>query len=101
MMDKMHNPFEALSKIFIDNQNNFNLKADDLRNRSRILSQKLNKVIEQLEINPFDADLNLYLNIEEESRFILIVAKEVEKQRKKITDSIEMLSEANKVSLNG
>ena len=97
----MVNPFEALSRIFIDNQNKFNLKTDDLRNRSRVLSEKLKKAVTQLESNAFDADLNLFLNIEEEARFILIVAKEVEKQRKKITDSVKMLSEANRISLNG
>jgi len=100
-MDKLVNPFEALSSIFVSNQTNFNMKADDLRNRARVLSEKLKKLTSQLETDVFNADLNILLNLEEEARFILIVAKELEKQRKKITDSIKMLSEANRISLNG
>ena len=30
MMNNVVNPFEALSKIFIENQNKFNLKVEDL-----------------------------------------------------------------------
>ena len=61
---------------------------------------ELNLVKKQLDEEPFTADLNLYLNIEEESRLILLVAKEVEFQRDKIIDSVNKMKSSNEIKLN-
>ena len=98
--NETNNPFQQLSQIFVDNQKSFNAKTDDLRNRTRILTQKMKKVTEQLEQDPFSADLNLYLNIEEEVRLIYVVAKEVEDHRDKITNSVKLLHDSNRIKLN-
>jgi len=98
--DENINPFQQLSQIFVDNQKSFNAKTDDLRSRTRVLSKKMLKVVEQLEVDPFSADLNLYLNIEEEVRLIYLVAKEVEDHRDKIVNSVSLLNESNKIKLN-
>ena len=93
-------PFAALSQIFIDNQRHFNIKCDDLRKRTKSFADKLNSIYTQLSDNPFDANLNLYLNIEEEARLVLSVAKELEFHRENIVNSVDMLKETNKIKLN-
>ena len=66
-MSQKANPFSELSQLFIDNQRNFNKKCNNLLERTSNLAAKLNLVKKQLDEEPFTADLNLYLNIEEES----------------------------------
>ena len=100
MNDNNQNPFQALSKIFIENQKTFDSKVGDLRNRTRVFAERLSNVVAQLETDPFSADLNLYLNIEEESRLIFVVAKELEVQKDKILKSIDLLEASNKIKLN-
>ncbi len=99
-MDENNNPFVALSQIFIDTQRVFNQKCKDLSQRTHNLSSKLSTVREQLEADPFSTNLNMYLNIEEESKLILVVAKEVEHQREKILKTVDLLKNSNKIQLN-
>ena len=99
-MNLENNPFTELSQIFVDNQRTFAEKCKNLIDRTSNFTNKLNNVKKQLNDNAFDANLNLYLNIEEEARLILMVAKEVEYQREQIVNSINMLKSSNKVKLN-
>ena len=94
------NPFQKLSELLINNQNSFNQKVSELRRRSRSLSEKLALIYEELESEPFNANLNNLLNLEEEARLLLFVAKEVESQRDKIANSVDLLQKSNIVKLN-
>ena len=94
------NPFEVLSRLFVDNQRQLNVKTEDLSNRVNSLSQKLNNLKTQLNDDIFSANLIAILNIEEESRLILSVAKELEFQREQITKSVELLQDSKKIKLN-
>ena len=99
-MSEENNPFVELSQIFIDNQRNFNSKCKNLIERTANFANKLNTVKHQLDETPFEADLNLYLNIEEEARLVLMVAKEVEFQREQILKTVKLLKSSNKIKLN-
>ena len=99
-MENENNPFVELSQIFIDNQRTFNSKCKELADRTGSLASKLHEAKERLIQNPFDTNLNAYLNIEEESRVILSVAKEVEFHRDKIIKTVELLKASNEIKLN-
>jgi hypothetical protein len=99
-MNQENNPFNELSQIFVDNQRVFAEKCRNLTERTQNFASKLNEVKNQMNENPFEANLNLYLNIEEEARLILVVAKEVEFQRDQILKSVNMLKSSNKIKLN-
>ena len=93
-------PFVELQQIFIDNQRQFNMKCEDLKRRTKSFYQKLSQAHSQLNDDPFSANLNLYLSIEEEARIVLSVAQELEFQRDKIVNSLNMLKESSKTKLN-
>ena len=99
-MNDENNPFVELSQIFIDNQREFNQKCKNLIDRTASFANKLEVVRDQLSSDPFAANLNLYLNTEEEARLILVVAKEVEFQRDRILETVKLLKQSNKVKLN-
>lgn len=99
-MSDENNPFLELSNLFIENQRQFNIKADDLTKRLTDLSRKLSTLKSQLNDNIFTADLIAILNIEQESSLILSVAKELEFQRDQINNSLELLKETKKIKLN-
>tara|TARA_B100000287_G_C20135003_1_gene583795 strand:- start:241 stop:552 length:312 start_codon:yes stop_codon:yes gene_type:complete len=95
-----YDPFEELTKIFIDNQRNFTSKTNDLIDRTKNLKEKLDLVLKQLSQNCFKTNLNLYLNLEEEAKLIVMVAKEVEFQRDNILKSVEVLKQSKEIKLN-
>ena len=99
MEDKI-NPFSELSQIFVDNQRVFSQKCKDLSARSTQFADKLNKLKIQIDEDPFSANLNLCLSIQEEASLILAVAKEVEFQREKILSTLELLKKSNQIKLN-
>ena len=99
-MSENIDPFKELQQIFIDNQRHFNMKCEDLMRRTKTFAQKLSQASAQLNDNPFSANLNLYLSIEEEARIVLSVAQELEFHRDKIVKSLGMLKESNKIKLN-
>ena len=93
-------PFKELQHIFIDNQRQFTMKCEDLMRRTKVFAQKLSQANSELHKDPFTANLNLYLSIEEEAKLVLSVAQELEFHRDKIIKSVDMLKEANKIKLN-
>ena len=99
-MSENNNPFQELSNIFIENQRNFQIKIDELKSRTLQFSKKFQDVSSQLNSDIFTANLNVFLNIEEEAKIILSVAKEVEFQRDKLTKTVELLKQSNKITLN-
>lgn len=94
------NPFQRLSDIFIENQRQFTTKVNDLRTRIRTLSKKLDTLDKQLDADVFTSNLTSLLNIEDESRLILSVAREVEFQREQVLKSVELLTKSKEVKLN-
>ena len=94
------NPFQRLSDIFIENQRQFTVKTNDLRTRIRTLSKKLETLDKQLDSDVFTSNLTVLINIEDESRLILSVAKEVEFQREQVLKSVDLLTKSKEVKLN-
>tara|TARA_B100000900_G_C20596406_1_gene723589 strand:- start:279 stop:584 length:306 start_codon:yes stop_codon:yes gene_type:complete len=99
-MNEENNPFIELSQIFIDNQREFNQKCKELTDRTTAFVEKMSTAKRQIHDKPFEANLNLYLNIEEEARLMLVVAKEVEFQRDRILETVSLLKKSNKIKLN-
>lgn len=95
-----NNPFLSLSELFIDNQRQLNIKANDLSKRLNDLAQKLNGLRLQVDNDIFTSNLVALINIEEESKLILSVGKELEFQREQILKSVELLKESKKIKLN-
>jgi len=94
------NPFQRLSDIFIENQRQFTVKTNDLRTRIRTLSKKLETLDKQLDNDVFTSNLTALINIEDESRLILSVAREVEFQREQVLKSVDLLTKSKEVKLN-
>lgn len=95
-----NNPFISLSELFIDNQRQLNIRANDLSKRLNDLAQKLNGLKIQIDNDVFLANLVLLINVEEEARLILSVGKELEFQREQIVKSVELLKESKRIKLN-
>ena len=96
----VNNPFVILSDLFIENQRQLNIKSNDLSKRLSDLIQKLNTLNNQIDNDIFTANLILLLNLEEESRLILSVGKELEFQRDQILKSVDLLKDSKKIKLN-
>ena len=94
------NPFQRLSDIFIENQRQFTVKTNDLRTRIRTLSKKLETLDKQLDSDVFTSNLTVLINIEDESRLILSVAKAFEFQREQVLKSVDLLTKSKEVKLN-
>jgi len=99
-MQNDNNPFVILSDLFIENQRQLNVKSDELIKRLSTLNTKLSTLKTHLENDIFTANLVLILNIEEESKLILGVAKELEFQRDQINTSVNLLKDSKKIKLN-
>ena len=94
------NPFQKLSDIFLENQRQFTVKTNDLRTRIRNLSKKLDLLDKQLDNDVFTSNLTTLINIEDESRLILSVARELEFQREQVLRSVDLLTKSKEVKLN-
>ena len=93
-------PFQALSNSFIESQRSFNTKVTDLRQRLERIADRSKVLSVQLNRDPFKANISSLINIEEESRLILLVAKELEKQREDILTVLDMLNKTKEIKLN-
>tara|TARA_Y100001972_G_C7555659_1_gene279194 strand:+ start:407 stop:718 length:312 start_codon:yes stop_codon:yes gene_type:complete len=94
------NPFQTLSNSFIENQRNFNMKVSELRNRLEKISDKTRTISNQLNSDPFSAQISALVNFEEEAHLMLIIAKDLEKQRDDILSIVELLTKAKETKLN-
>ena len=94
------NPFQALSNSFIETQRSFNTKVADLRKRLEMLTDKSRAVFTQLGRDPFKANISALINLEEEAKLIILVAKELERQREDISSVLEMLNKTKEIKLN-
>jgi hypothetical protein len=95
-----NNPFMELSNLFVENQRLLNVKTEDVLTRAKSLKQKMITLTQQLESDVFSTDLVAILNVDDEARLLLTVAKELEFQRDQILNSIKMLSQSKEIKLN-
>lgn len=93
-------PFQSLSNSFVESQRSFNTKVTDLRQRLERIADRSKSLSIQLNSDPFNANISSLINIEEESRLILLVAKELEKQREDILTVLDMLNKTKEIKLN-
>ena len=100
MSENQEPPFQSLSNAFIETQRSFNTKVNDLKVRLERLSDKSKSLANQLNADPFSARLNALVNLEEKSKLILFVAKEIEKQREDIVSVLDLLTKTKEVKLN-
>ena len=99
-MNNDNNPFMELSNLFVENQRLLHIKTEDVLNRAKLLKQKMIVLTQQLENDVFTTDLVAILNVDDEAKLLLTVAKELEFQRDQIFNSIKMLSQSKEIKLN-
>ena len=94
------NLFQVFSQVFIESQNAFNKCDVELRVKCRTLSEKLNKLVGDLESDAFGANLAIISTLEEDTLHILRSASDLENRRAYIKESVRSLqdSTATKVS---
>ena len=94
------NLFQVFSQVFIESQQTFNKCDVELRSKCRTLAEKLNKLVEELELDAFKADLTLLSSLEEDSLHILKSASELESRRDHIKESVRSLQDSTHVKIS-
>lgn len=94
------NLFQVFSQVFIESQQTFNKCDIELRSKCRTLAEKLNKLVEELELDAFKADLTLLSSLEEDSLHILKSASELESRRDHIKESVRSLQDSTHVKIS-
>jgi Txe/YoeB family toxin of Txe-Axe toxin-antitoxin module len=93
------NLFQVFSQVFIQSQQAFNKCDVELRTKCRTLAEKLNKMVDELEKDPFLADLNLISTIEEDTLHILRSTSELESRREHIKESVRSLQDSTQIKI--
>ena len=99
MIDEKINPFQRLSELFVNNQNSLNKETQQLRTSIRTINKIFESLIEELEKDPFSADLTVLTGLDSISLQILSQGKSLEETREKILESIRLLEKSNKKTL--
>jgi hypothetical protein len=94
---EQENLFQVFSQVFIQSQQSFNKCDVELRTKCRTLSEKLVKLVEELEMDAFKADLTLLSSLEEDTLHILKSVSELENRRDHIKESVRSLQDSTKV----
>tara|TARA_B110000858_G_scaffold191781_1_gene241517 strand:+ start:69 stop:380 length:312 start_codon:yes stop_codon:yes gene_type:complete len=94
------NLFQVFSQIFIESQQSFSKCDVELRTKCRTLSEKLNRLVEDLEEDPFSAQLNTIASLEEDTLHILRSASELEDRRSLIKESVSSLQGSIKTKVS-
>ena len=93
------NLFQVFSQVFIQSQQAFNKCDVELRTKCRTLAEKLNKMVDELEKDPFLADLNLISTLEEDTLHILRSTSELESRREHIKESVRSLQDSTQIKI--
>tara|TARA_Y100000992_G_scaffold302045_1_gene274695 strand:- start:412 stop:717 length:306 start_codon:yes stop_codon:yes gene_type:complete len=93
------NLFQVFSQVFIQSQQSFSKCDVELRTKCRTLSERLNKLVEDLEVDAFNADLTLISSLEEETLHILRSASELENRREHIKESVRSLQDSTQTKI--
>lgn len=94
------NLFQVFSQVFIQSQQSFNKCDVELRTKCRTLAEKLNKMVEELEMDAFKAELSLLSTLEEDTLHILRSAAELENRREHIKESVRSLQDSTQVKVS-
>mgnify|MGYP003125049952 CR=1 FL=1 len=94
------NLFQVFSQVFIESQQTFNKCDIELRSKCRTLAEKLNKLVEELELDAFKAELTLLASLEEDTLHILKSAAELERRRDHIKESVRSLQDSTHVKIS-
>lgn len=94
------NLFQVFSQVFIQSQQSFNKCDVELRTKCRTLAEKLNKMVEELEVDAFKAELSLLSTLEEDTLHILRSAAELENRREHIKESVRSLQDSTLVKVS-
>ncbi len=94
------NLFQIFSRVFIESQQSFNKCESELRNKCRVLSQKLTNSVDQIETDVFSANLNTIFDMEDEISYIIRLAQELENRRNLIQDSVDQLKKSTEKHVN-
>ena len=93
------NLFQVFSNIFIEGQQSFNKNDLELRSKCRVLSERLLKLSDQLEEDPFSANLEVIHTLEEEVLQLKRIGHELESRREYIQESVGSLKSATKTKI--
>ena len=88
------NIFQVFSQVFIESQHSFNKCDVELRTKCRTLAEKLSRLVEDLETDPFAAQISLISSLEEDTLHILRSAAELENRRELIKESVNSLKDS-------
>lgn len=94
------NLFQVFSQVFIQSQQSFNKCDVELRTKCRTLAEKLNKMVEELEVDAFKAELSLLSTLEEDALHILRSAAELENRREYIKESVRSLKDSTNTKVS-
>tara|TARA_A100001011_G_C14280475_1_gene831372 strand:- start:1537 stop:1845 length:309 start_codon:yes stop_codon:yes gene_type:complete len=97
--DNKTNPFQKLSELFVNNQNSLNKDVQMLRTSLRTVKQILDSLIEELESDPFSANLTTLCGLDSVALQILEQGRSLEETRDKILDSVTLLEKSNEKKL--
>ena len=97
---EQENLFQVFSQVFIQSQQSFNKCDVELRTKCRTLSEKLSKMVEELEADAFKADLTILSSLEEDTLHILRSAAELENRRDHIRQSVNSLQDSTRVKVS-
>ena len=95
-MNQEANLFQVFSQVFIESQQAFSKCDVELRTKCRTLSEKLTKLVEELELDAFTADVTLISTLEEDTLHILRSASDLERRREFIKQSVSSLQDSTK-----
>ena len=90
------NLFQIFSQVFIESQQSFNKCDVELRTKCRTLASKLTAFVDELESDPFKADLGNLSTLEEDVLHIVRSASELENRREYIKESVNSLQNSTK-----
>ena len=94
------NLFQVFSQIFIESQQAFSKCDVELRTKCRTLAEKLNRLVEDLEDDPFNAKISLISSLAEDTLHILRSASELEDRRELIKSSVHSLQDSVKTKVS-
>ena len=100
-MSTTENLFQVFSQVFIESQQSFSKCDVELRTKCRTLSEKLIRVVEELEIDAFSADLDFIASLEEEALKVVKIASELENKREYIKESVSTLKSSTQIKVSG
>lgn len=93
------NLFQIFSQVFIESQQAFSKCDVELRTKCRTLGEKINRFVEDLEADPFNADLSALSTLEEDTLHILRSLRDLENRREFIKESVTSLQQSTKTKI--